>query len=133
MDSVGRSGTPISKARFWTGAVLSAIPVLMLLLSAGMKLMKVPAAVEGMPHFGYPANLLTPLGIVEAGCTLLYVIPQTSVLGAILLTGYLGGATATHVRVGEPWFIPVGLGIIVWLGLWLREPRLNPLVPIRKG
>jgi hypothetical protein len=126
------SSAPISKARLWTGYVLSAIPVLMLLMSATMKLIQHPKAIEGMPHLGYPGHLLTPLGILELTCTILYVIPQTSVFGAILLTGYLGGATATHVRIGEPWFIPVGLGILVWLGLWLRDSRLQDLAPLRK-
>ncbi len=123
---------PISRGRMWTSIILSAIPVAMLVMSATMKLIKHPQAIEGMPHLGYPMHLLTPLGILELTCTILYVIPQTSVLGAILLTGYLGGATATHVRIGEPWFIPVGLGVVIWLGLWLRNPRLQDLLPLRK-
>lgn len=123
---------PISKGRLWTSYILSGIPVLMLLMSAGMKLAKLPQAVESMPHLGYPAHLLVPLGIIELTCTVIYAIPRTSVLGAILLAGYLGGATATHVRIGEPWFIPVALGVVLWLGLWLRAPRLQELTPLRK-
>jgi hypothetical protein len=77
-------------------------------------------------------SLLVPLGIVELACTILYIVPQTSVLGAILLTGYLGGATATHLRVEESWIGPVLLGILVWLGLFLRDCRLRALLPLRK-
>lgn len=121
-----------SKAMLWTGRVLSAIPVLLLLFSASLKLMRNPQAVEGMVHFGYPANTLLPIGMTELTCTLLYIFPRTAVLGAILLTGYLGGAVATHVRAGEPQFVmPLGLGVLVWLGLWLREERLRALVPLR--
>jgi len=121
-----------SRPLLWTGYVLSALPVLMLLMSAGMKLARVPAAMEGFAKFGYPESVILPLGIVEITCTALYIIPQTSVLGAILLTGYLGGATATHVRAGEPWFAPVILGVVLWLGLYCRDARIRALVPFRK-
>jgi hypothetical protein len=121
-----------SQAMRWTGRVLSAIPVLLLLFSASMKLVRNPQAVEGMVHFGYPPNTLLPIGVTELTCTLLYIFPRTSVLGAVLLTGYLGGAVATHVRAGEPQFVmAIILGICVWLGLWLREERLRALVPLR--
>src|SRR5258708_7292089 len=105
---------PVSKVALWTGRVVSALPVLMLLMSGVTKL--VPGIVdEGFRHLGYPLSLALWLGIVEIGCTVLYVIPQTSVLGAILLTGYLGGATATHARMEEVAFImPVILGVLVW-------------------
>jgi hypothetical protein len=110
---------------------MSALPVLMLTMSAVMKLLKPPPVVEGFAHLGYPESLALALGIVELSCAVLYVIPRTSVLGAILLTGYLGGATATHVRIGEPFFIPVVLGVLVWGGLYLRDPRLRALIPLR--
>jgi Mn2+/Fe2+ NRAMP family transporter len=85
-----------------------------------------------MHKFGYPEQLILVLGIVEMCCAILYVIPRTSVIGAILMTGYLGGATATHVRLEDPAFIaPIIVGILVWLGLLLREPRLRPLLPLR--
>jgi hypothetical protein len=80
---------------------------------------------------GFPANTLTPIGILEVVCTLLYAFPRTAVLGAILLTGYLGGATVVHVRGGEPFIAPVLIGCIVWLGIYLREPRLHALTPWR--
>jgi hypothetical protein len=111
---------------------MSALPVLMLLFSATMKLLKLPAAVEGFAHLGYPEHVALPLGIVELTATVLYVIPHTSVLGAILLTGYLGGATATHVRIGEPFHMAIALGILVWGGLYLRDARLRALLPLRQ-
>jgi hypothetical protein len=88
-----------------------------------------------MAEHGYPESIITGLGVVELACTVLYLIPQTSVLGAILLTGYLGGATATHVRVGEYSQALMGaipFGVLLWLGLYLREPRLRVLTPWRK-
>jgi DoxX-like protein len=122
---------PVSKTMLWAGRVISAVPVLMLLMSGVMKLVKPAAVVEGFAHFGYDESLILVLGIVELGCTVVYVIPRTSVLGAILLTGYLGGATATHVRVGELFIAPVIVGVLVWLGLYLRDVRLRALIPLR--
>jgi uncharacterized membrane protein YphA (DoxX/SURF4 family) len=118
----------------WTGRILSALPVLMLLFSATSKFMMPPEAAKGFEHLGYPVSLAFGLGIVELICTLLYVIPRTSVLGAILLAAYLGGATASHVRAGDPFsvfYMPILLGILVWLGLYLRDPRLRALLPLR--
>ena len=120
-----------SRKRVWAGRVVSAIPVLMLLMSGVMKLVGPKMVIDGFEHLGYPARLAVPIGIVEIACTLVYVFPQTAVLGAILLTGYLGGATATHVRMGEPWFGPVVLGVLVGLGLFLRDARLRALLPTR--
>jgi len=116
----------------WTGRVVSALPVLALLMSGAFKFMKPnEEMVKGLDHIGWKADQLSTLGIVEIACTVLYVIPQTSILGAILLTGYLGGATATHVRVGDPWFAPVIIGVLIWLGLFLRDARLRALIPLR--
>ena len=121
-----------SKKMIWAGRIVSTLPVLILVFSGVMKLASPPAVVEGFSKFGYPQRLLVPLGIVEIGCTIVYLIPRTSVLGAILLTGYLGGATATHVRVLDPSFVmPFLAGVLVWLGLFLREQRLRPLIPLR--
>ncbi len=123
---------PVSKKRLWAGRILSALPVLMLLFSGVMKLMKPAPVVQGFAHFGYPDSFALCIGILELACTVVYVIPRTSVLGAILLTGYLGGATATHVRIGEALFIiPVILGVLVWGGLFLRDDRLRALIPLR--
>ena len=125
------SATP-SQGALWTGRVLSAIAVLPLLLGAVMSIARPPMVVENTIKSGYAEKLILPLGITNLACTLLYLFPRTAVLGAILLTGYLGGATATHVRLGEPFFIPVLVGVLLWLGLFLRDPRVRALVPFRR-
>jgi hypothetical protein len=117
-----------SKAMFWAGIVASTLALLMLVPSAIMKLVKPPMVLEGFGKYGYAEGIITPLGIVELTCTIIYLIPQTSVLGAILLTGYLGGAVSTHVRAGEPFIGAVGCGVLVWLGLFLRNSRLRGLI-----
>jgi hypothetical protein len=122
---------PVSKKTLWASYIMSALPLLLLLMSAVMKLIKPPPVVEGFAHLGFPESLALGLGLLELACAVVYVIPQTSVLGAILLTGYLGGATVTHLRVGEPFFMPVLLGMLVWGGLYLRDPRLRALIPLR--
>ena len=117
----------------WTGRVVSALPLLVLLMSAGSKFVTPNEKMtEDLKHIGWQAGIMPTLGVVELACMVLYIIPQTSVFGAIMLTGYLGGATATHVRVGDPtWFVPVIVGVLVWLGLFLRDSRLRALVPWR--
>jgi len=130
----GSGATGVSKKALWAGRIISALPVLLLLFSATLKFAKPPGVVEGFKKFGYPEHLILVLAILEIGCTIIYLIPQTSVIGAILLTGYLGGATATHFRIGDPSFImPVICGVLVWLGLLLREGRLRPLLPLRSS
>jgi hypothetical protein len=123
--------TPGSKKTLWIGRILSAPPVLLLGFSAVVKLMKAPPVLEGISRLGYPESLVFGIGLLELACAVVYLIPRTSVLGAILVTAYLGGATATHVRVGEPFFGPVLLGLLAWAGLFLREPRLRTLLPLR--
>jgi hypothetical protein len=123
---------PVSKTALWTGRVLSTLPVLMLLMSAAFKFAQPEDVVKGFTHLEWPIELAIALGIVELACTVVYVIPQTAVLGAILLTGYLGGAIATHVRIEEGFVPPVILGVLIWLGLYLREPRLRALIPWRR-
>jgi hypothetical protein len=123
----------MSRGRIWVGRVLSALPVLMMLFSAFLKFRAPPEVVKAFTgQFGYPAQTLMWLGVVELSCAVIYAIPQTAVLGAVLVTAYLGGAVATHVRVSDVWFAPVVLGILAWIGLYLREPRLRELVPIRR-
>jgi hypothetical protein len=122
----------VSRKALWIGRIMSALPVLMLLFSAAMKFAKPPQVLEGFTHMGYPESLALGLGILELACTILYVIPRTSVLGAILVTGYLGGAIATHVRIGEQFVMPIVLGVFVWGGLFLRDPRLRALIPLRR-
>lgn len=126
--------TAIGKKRMWAGRILSALPVLMLVFSAVLKFMKPASVVEGFARYGYPEDLIRILGILELLSSVIYVIPRTSVLGAILMTGYLGGAIATNVRVGDPsFFIPVLLGVLVWGGLYLRDGRLSALIPVDLG
>lgn len=118
---------------FWTGSILSALPVLLLVFSAVMKFLKPAAVLEGFTHLGIPERLALPLGILELACTIIYLVPGSSVLGAILLTGYLGGATLAQLRAGEPFVMPVLIGVLLWGGLFLREPRLRALIPIRRS
>jgi DoxX-like family len=114
---------------------MSALPVLFLLMDGVMKLVKPEPVLRATVQLGYPESVIFGLGIVLLVCVVLYVIPRTAVLGAILLTGYLGGAVATHVRVGDPLFshilFPVYVAILVWGGLYLREERLRALIPLR--
>jgi len=119
------------KAALWTGRILSALPVLAMLLSGGAKLLHPPQVVAGFNNLGYPASVITPIGLAELACALVYAIPRTAILGAILVTGYLGGAVATHVRVSDPSFVsPLILGIFAWAGLYFRDPRIRALLPL---
>jgi len=126
---------PVSKAMLWTGRILTAIPALFLTMDGVMKLFKPAPVVEGTVQLGYPESVIVALGIVLLVSTVLYVIPRTAVLGAILLTGYLGGATASHVRMGGPLFnivFPSLVGIMIWGGIYARDARLRALIPLRK-
>ncbi|MEX0717302.1 MAG: DoxX family protein [Planctomycetaceae bacterium] len=132
------AATSVSKKTLWAGRVISALPILLLTFSAVMKFATPSLPVEmqvemskQMAALGWPMDLLLALGIVELACVVIYAIPRTAVLGAILITAYLGGATATHVRIGDPYFIPIIVGVLVWLGLLLREPRLRAILPLR--
>jgi DoxX-like family len=127
---------PVSKARLWIGWILTALPALFLLMDGVMKVMKPDFVVKATVEMGYPEDVIFGLGIVVLICVVLYIVPNTAVLGAILLTGYLGGAVATHVRHGDPLvshvLAPVYFAILLWGGLYLREPRLSALIPLRK-
>ena len=115
----------------WIGRVISALMILFMLFDAGVKILKLPVAVEGTVRLGYPVSTIQPIGIVALVCVLLYAIPRTSILGAILLSGYLGGAIATQVRVQNAWLIfPAVLGMLIWAGLYLRDERLRALIPL---
>ncbi|MGS2764225.1 DoxX family protein [Sinomicrobium sp. M5D2P9] len=122
----------LSKKMFWAGKIISALLTLFLLLDAIMKIVRATPSVEGTIALGYPENSVVPMGIVLLICTILYIVPRTSVLGAILLTAYLGGATATHFRVEQPVYFAVIFGILVWLGVYLCDERLRTLIPFRK-
>ncbi len=123
-----------SKAALVVGWILTIVPAAMLIMSAVMKIQRPPEVLEGMTKVGWDENKMLILAALELSCTVLFLIPQTAVLGAILITGYLGGVVATHLRVDDPlWHILVGagLGVAIWLGLYLREPRLRNLAPLR--
>ena len=125
-----------SKTVLWIGRVLSGLAVLFLLLDGVMKVLGMAPAVEATTRLGYPADTVAGIGFLLLVCLVVYVVPKTSVLGAILLTGYLGGAIATHVRAGEPLFsavFPLIMGALIWGGLFLREPRLRALLPLLAG
>jgi hypothetical protein len=124
---------PLSKGRLWAGRILGGLPALFMLMGGVMDLLKLPVAVEGAVKMGYPASVVFGLGVAVLVSVILYLIPRTAVLGAILLTGYLGGAVATHVRAGENlmMLIPVLVGVLLWGGLWLRDARLRALIPLR--
>jgi len=111
---------------------MTALPALLFLFSGIMKVLKPPAVVEGFVKSGLPERIAVGLGILELTCTILYLIPRTAVLGAILLTGYLGGAIVTHLRIGEPVFMPFLIGVVVWGGIFMRDPRLRALIPFRR-
>jgi hypothetical protein len=123
-----------SNKMIWAGRIVSALPVLFLLFDGTIHIMKPPAVVEGFAKAGFPINTAVPLGIIEIVCIILYAIPRTSVLGAILLTGYLGGAVATNVRQQLPLLgyvlFPVYVAVFIWGGLWLRDARVRSLIPL---
>jgi hypothetical protein len=129
---LGFQTAPASKRRLWPGRIISAIPIAMLLFSAVMKFLRPRSVVEGFAHYGYPESMIVTIGTLELASTIVYALPRTAVLGAILMTAYLGGATATNVRVGDAvFFVPVLLGILAWLGLFLRDETLRALLPLR--
>jgi hypothetical protein len=121
----------VSKTNLWAGRIISTLVVLFLLFDAVAKLMKIAPVLQAFTQLGFSTSLAVPIGAVLLVCTILYVIPPTSILGAILLTAYLGGATVTHVRAGQPFYFPVIFGVLVWGGLYLRENRLRALIPFR--
>jgi uncharacterized membrane protein YphA (DoxX/SURF4 family) len=122
---------PTKRARR-IGGTISAAASLVFVMSAVMKLMGGPELAQGMEHLQLASPMTIPLAILELSCAIVYLIPQTSVLGAVLLTGYLGGAILTHWRVGDLFVTHIVLGALVWLGIYLREPRLKQLLPLRR-
>jgi DoxX-like family len=129
-------GAEVSPSRLWTGRILQGVAVLFMVVDGGMKLFKPPVVVEGTVQLGYPESAIVPIGIALLVCTLLYAIRRTEIFGAILLTGYLGGAVASNVRAGTPLFnlaFPVLFAVLVWAALTLRNPRLESLLFGGKG
>ncbi|WP_051248892.1 DoxX family protein [Inquilinus limosus] len=125
-----------SKRMRWAGHGLSTLVILFLLMDAAMKLLRLPVVLDTTAQIGWPAASVVPLGIILLICTALYALPRTAVLGAVLLTAYLGGTVATHARIGSPLFshtlFGVYLGIMLWGGLYLRDDRLRGLIPYRR-
>ena len=124
-----------SGAAVWTGRVLTALAALFLLFDATIKLINIDVVKESMQQLGYP-DVARGIGVIELVCTILYLIPRTAVLGAVLLMAILGGGIASHLRLGDPVFthllFGVYLGLVVWGGLWLRDPQLRAIFPIKK-
>ena len=116
----------------WAGRIISGIAVFALLLDSMIKVLQTQPAIEGTMQLGYPASVVLGLGLVQLFCVIAYVVPRTSLLGAVLLTGYLGGAVATHVRVGNPFLThvlsPIYVAIFIWGGLYLRDARVRTLI-----
>jgi hypothetical protein len=125
-----------SKGMLWTGRIISGLVILFLLFDGGIKLVPLDIVLTTSKELGIPAHLARLLGVMTVVCTLLYAFPPTAVLGAILFTGYLGGAIYVHVLAGSPMLshtlFGVYLGVLMWGGLWLRDPRLRSLFPLRR-
>jgi DoxX-like protein len=125
------------RGRLWTGRTLTALAVLFLIFDAAVKLLRLAPAIEATTALGFTASVLVPLGTLEVLCLAVYLVPRTSVLGAILWTGYLGGAVSAQLRAGNPLFsnvlFPVYIAVLLWGGLWLRNARLRALVPLAAG
>lgn len=132
-NSASPRRTGMSRGTIWTGRVLSGLSALFLMVDGAMKLFKPAVVVQGTVQLGFPESSIIPIGIVLLISTILYAVPRTAVPGAILLTGYLGGAVSTHVRVSGSWFntlFPVFFGALLWGGLWFRNSRVRNLLPI---
>jgi hypothetical protein len=134
LQQTGGSVEAVSKGQLWTGRVLSGIAVLFLTFDTVIKVIGVNMAAEATQQLGYPTRLVPVIGWIEVVCLVLYLIPRTSAFGALLWTGYLGGAVATHVRIGNPLFshvlFPIYIATLLWLGLWLRDRRLRAVLPL---
>ena len=127
----GSPALPASKKTLWTGRVVSVVPALLILFASIPKLLKAAPMIEGFRQYGFPEQTVVVVGIIELACTVIYLVPRSRILGAILMVGLMGGATATNVRVGNPsGIVTVILGVLVWLGLYLRDVRLRALLPV---
>ena len=123
-----------SKGMLWTGRILQAVLVLFMLFDGITKILKIAPVLNAARRLGFSVGQIVAIGVVMLVCTIIYAIPQTSILGAVLLTGYLGGALLTNIRAGNPTFetcFPVIFGILIWFALYVRDPRLRALIPLR--
>lgn len=129
------TGTVASTTMMWTGRIVSGVAILFLLFDSVIKVLQLPPAVEATVRLGYGENLVLGIGLLQLACLAVYLVPRTSILGAILLTGYLGGAIATHVQNGSDMFslvFPVLIGALIWAGLYIRDQHLRSIVPFRR-
>jgi hypothetical protein len=131
MATTSQTAPDISKPIILAGWIIGIVAVAFLVMSGVVKLVRPDLFVVGFTRFGYDQSVVLPLGVVQLVCTVLYLFPRTAVLGAVLLTGYMGGAIATHLRVGDPYFVQLGIGVLLWLGLYLRDRRIRALLPLR--
>lgn len=119
--------------KVWAGRIITGLVAAYLLFDGIIRMLKLDPAVGGFERLGYPESLVVPIGLIELAGVILYVFPRSAVLGAILLTGHLGGATAAILRLENPWFLlPVGLGVMIWGGLYLRDDQVSALIPLRR-
>ncbi|HEY3854885.1 MAG TPA: DoxX family protein [Verrucomicrobiae bacterium] len=123
----------VPKKELWTGYIMSGLPALLFIMSGIMKLAKPPGVVKGFEEYGFSEGLITPIGLIEILCTIVYLIPQTSVLGAILLTGYVGGIICTNLRIDKDVVMPAIVGILIWGGLFMRYRRIRGLIPFKQN
>lgn len=131
MQSATQMG-PVSKTSLWAGRSIGALCVLLMLFDGVTKVMKSTYVIEAQAQLGYPQSVTVGIGILAIVCTVLYAIPRTAILGAMLLTGFLGGATASQVRIGGSVVFPVMVGVLIWGALYLTDNRLHSLMPIRR-
>jgi hypothetical protein len=129
MESAAQA-IPVSKAGLWMGRVISILVILFLVFDGVIKLMRIAPVLQAFARQGYADSLAVPIGVLLLVCTAIYAIPRTSILDAILLTAYLGGATASNLRAGDPFYFPVVFGVLVWAGLYFRDDRLRKLIPL---
>jgi hypothetical protein len=128
MQTAPLTAFPATSKTHWTGRVMSATVAVFLLFDSLIKIAEVRPALEATSRLGYPPSLVFGLGLVELVCTVVYILPRTAVVGAILLTAYLGGATASHVRAGDPFVVPIVFGVVIWVGLFLRHEGVRALL-----
>ena len=131
MATTSQTAPDISKPIILAGWIIGIVAVAFLVMSGVVKLVRPDLFVVGFTRFGYDQSVVRPLGVVQLVCTVLYLFPRTAVLGAVLLTGYMGGAIATHLRAGDLFYVQFGLGVLLWLGLYLRDRRIRALLPLR--
>jgi DoxX-like family len=130
--SLTAEAVPRKNGVVWAGRILSALPVLLMLFSAGMKFLHDPRVVQGFAAMGIREEVINLIAITELGCVVLYLIPPTAVLGAVLIAAYLGGAVLAHVIGKQPIWAPILAAVVAWLGLYLRDPRVRALFPLQK-